>query len=469
MVTKLKIFHLVILFLNASLAMAAMASIIDPISWTQLNHLNIREFVNSDFLSYENLYERYLPESAFTHVLMDREYRVSKEFQIPATLEVSTEFWLRIYTQYSTRQTLLFDARHPEIIYEVLDFRDLYKRSKSTISYELNRVRILNKKLQAYRFAFEKLAKQRKSSRFQSSVKKPGLEMSLILAAKKRHPHSHSFQEMKGSFKHQTGQRDNIIKGLLSAETFFRKMEEIFIQSGAPPELTRLSLVESSFNLKAISRAGASGIWQFMRHTGSKYLLIDDKREIDERISPLKSSIAAARLLRDNFRILRNWSLAVTSYNHGFRGLKRFQNKKNVDQTLIHNIFKPCTKKSPLGFASRNYYSEFLAVLYAESYRNLFYGEAPLVASHSLVFQKLVKPIQASSLAVNHGIPVQLFRLLNPDIQDLNKVMPRGFLVAFPLEKSQLSWNVESLNSFDNRKYPFNKDPPYLLHLGTKL
>src|SRR5690606_8417959 len=100
-------------------------------------------------------------------------------------------------------------------------------------------------------------------------------------------------------------------------------MEEIFTQLDLPIELTRIPLVESSFNIMAHSKAGAVGVWQFMPLSGKEYMKVDPSIGIDERRSPLKSTIAAARLLKRNLKMTGNWPLAITAYNHGFTGIKR--------------------------------------------------------------------------------------------------------------------------------------------------
>jgi membrane-bound lytic murein transglycosylase D len=223
------------------------------------------------------------------------------------------------------------------------------------------------------------------------------------------------------------------MKGLLAAETFLPRMERIFISMGLPPELTRLSLVESSFDLRAYSRTGAVGVWQFMPNTGRRMLMISPSYGIDERLSPFKSTAAAARLLRQNYAQFKNWALAVTSYNHGLRGLTRFRKSKSaLGFSKIARIFDPCSKGSPLGWAGRNYYAEFLAMVHAEAYRDLFYGEVPAVPSRPVVFQRIKKRITPLMLAMENGVSLQRLRQSNPDIRNINGRLPVGFWVAVP-------------------------------------
>jgi len=143
---------------------------------------------------------------------------------------------------------------------------------------------------------------------------------------------------------------------------------DIFQQKGVPKELTRLPLVESAFNLSARSKVGASGIWQFMRSTGKLFLRID--KSVDERNDPITAAWAASELLRRNFERLKSWPLAITAYNHGPEGMARaVETLGTRDLAQIIKRYKGRT----FGFASSNFYCEFLAILELErDYRRHF-------------------------------------------------------------------------------------------------
>jgi membrane-bound lytic murein transglycosylase D len=143
-------------------------------------------------------------------------------------------------------------------------------------------------------------------------------------------------------------------------------MERIFAEEGVPTELTRLAFVESMFNPKAISKVGASGIWQFMPDTARQFMTVS--RYIDERNSPLKASRAAARLLALNYRILGSWPLAVTAYNHGAGSLQRAIRKLGSND--FERILRDYDDRN-FGFASKNFYAEFLSAkaIYQQKFR----------------------------------------------------------------------------------------------------
>lgn len=130
--------------------------------------------------------------------------------------------------------------------------------------------------------------------------------------------------------------------------------------------------MESSFENRALSNAGAAGIWQFTRGTGRLYLTVS--RKVDERLNPEKATRAAVRLLSDNYAALGSWPLAITAYNHGRGGMMRAQNEVGSDLTKVIDEYQ-----GPLfGYASMNFYSEFLAAV--DVYKNYeqYFGQLVL-------------------------------------------------------------------------------------------
>lgn len=425
-----------------------------PVTWSDMSSIDLRNVLGSTYASSNNLLESTVPDSALELVLRDVDVRINEEFHVPPAMKESVSFWLKIYTQHSTQHLVIFDSKHPSLVYEVMDFRELARTSKSLLLYEVVRNNRVKKTLDAYQVAFQRLSKK-------PHPKHPTREEAMILKVASRLPHKHSFKDLARSQRSQTGQRDNMVKGLLAAETFFPKMESMFLKMGIPVELTRLSLVESSFNINARSRSGAVGVWQFLLLSGKEYLLIDEKHQIDERLSPLKATVAAGKLLKRNYRILGDWSLAVTSYNHGLRHLPRLR-KGSKDRARALGYFDLCSKKSPLGFASRNYYAEFLAVVHAEAYRKLYFGAAPPIPDRvvSTKFEKLKKMETMFAIAKRAGISLHQFRLLNPDVWSANNQVPKGFWVALPSEEDELTGLSKHIRAKVVRARPASKRAP---------
>jgi membrane-bound lytic murein transglycosylase D len=413
------------LALSTFVGTSAQAAYNQSVTWSDMSSLDLRPVFKSEYASSSNLFEPSIPDSATDLVLRDADGRINKEFHVPQSMKENVAFWLKIYTEYTTQHLVIFDSKHPALVYEALDFRELSRTSRNLMAFEIVRKQRIHKKVAAYHWAFKHLAKN-------PNPLHPTVEEANILKVLPLLPHKHTFAELNRTMHFQSGQRDNIIKGLLAAEAFFPKMEDLFQELGVPTQLTRLSLVESSFDLSAHSRADAMGVWQFLRPSGKEYLTIDDQHQIDERLSPLKATVAAGKLLKRNFSILHDWSLAVTAYNHGPGGLPHMHGP--ADRAKVAQLFSTCEKHSRLGFASKNYYAEFLAVLHAEAYRKLYYGDAPFVAKY-LTFTRFEQTTDAQTaiqLAEQHHLALADFHLMNPDIRNVHRNIPAGFWIALP-------------------------------------
>lgn len=394
------------------------------VTWADMSSLDLRKIFKSDYGSNENLYEPLVDSSSYDIALNDADSLISADFHVPPSMRSHVQFWLRIYTEYTTHHQVIFDQRHPEIVYEALDYRDLSKTARNRVVYEILVKRRSKKAIAAYRAALLSLARNPKP-------RNPTREQKIVMERLSTFKHKHSYAELARNLRIQTGQRDNIVKGLLAAETYFPRIEQLFREVGVPVELTRLSLVESSFNLNSVSRVGAAGVWQFMPKSAHEFMLIDDTHRIDERLSPLKSSVAAAKLLKRGYNLFGNWPSAVTSYNHGLRGLPRKGHADSKPERVVR-YFDLCSKKSPLGWASRNYYAEFLAIVHAEAYRKLFYGQPPIQELRPTAFTKLTASVSGLELAKQQGLTPQEFKMLNPDVRDLHRKLPVGFVIASP-------------------------------------
>jgi len=100
------------------------------------------------------------------------------------------------------------------------------------------------------------------------------------------------------------------------SEYYFPIIEDALSKQNVPLEIKYLAVVESALNPKAVSRVGATGLWQFMYQTGKQYNLNIDSY-VDDRSNPLRSSEAAAQYMTNMYKIFGDWDLVLASYNSG--------------------------------------------------------------------------------------------------------------------------------------------------------
>ncbi len=253
----------------------------------------------------------------------------------------NVQFWEKIYSQYSTSQAVVHDSNNLGIVYEVLPIFSHRLPGASKINRPLIKG-IKNK----YTQILNQLAKGvHPRTRDEKRV------AALFGKSSRRR-----LQKAADSVRVQIGQKDRFLEGVIRSGAYMAKIRKIFKDQGLPQDLAYLPHVESSFNLKAYSKFGASGIWQFTRSTGKQYLTIN--YVIDERQDPIRASHAAAKFLKKNYKRLGSWPLALTAYNYGPAGMARAKKAHgSYEQIFTHY------EKGHFKFASRNFYSEYLAAV----------------------------------------------------------------------------------------------------------
>lgn len=198
------------------------------------------------------------------------------------------------------------------------------------------------------------------------------------------------------------------VSGLLGAANFYTPIfEEALEAYGIPLELKYLPMIESAFNPKATSPVGAAGLWQFMPGTGKQYGL-EISSLVDERRDPIKSSYAAAKLLRDLYNIFGDWSTVIASYNCGPGNVQKAMRRAggSSDYWKIYPYLPKETRGYVPAFIAANYVMNF----YCD------HGICPMrtklpVASDTVMVNK---QIHFSQISAKCGISVEELRNLNP-------------------------------------------------------
>lgn len=263
-------------------------------------------------------------------------------FATPKGMEKHVQFWVDVYTKYSTQQGIIHDSENVEKVYEVVD-------------------------LSAYPTDHAK-------QKHVDQIKKRIVEKFKLSS------------EEEARLRYQLGQSDRMQDAIFFSGRYLEQMEEIFKKANLPVELTRLVFVESSFNVFARSKVGASGVWQIMPYTARPYRMIST--HVDKRNDPIEATKVAAKLLKQNYRMLEAWPLAVTGYNHGPTGVRKITQTYNTRELgeLILNV----KSRQSFGFASRNFYASFLAALEVEKNADKYFKN--LKWAHRLPAQEIVLP-----------------------------------------------------------------------------
>ncbi|HEX2056111.1 MAG TPA: transglycosylase SLT domain-containing protein [Nitrospiraceae bacterium] len=204
-------------------------------------------------------------------------------------------------------------------------------------------------------------------------------------------------------------------------------VHSIFSEFDLPSDLIYLSLVESGFNPYAYSRARATGPWQFMKGTAKLYGLRVDSY-VDERRDPIKSTVAAARYLRDLYDLFGTWPLAMAAYNAGEGKVMRALQKAQADS------FSDIAKTRLIRRETREYVPRFMAATIIARNPDRYGFPTEEVAPHQFEEVAVSRPIHLKSIANVTGIPYQELRLLNPELRrDATPPDGAGYLLKVPV------------------------------------
>jgi len=207
-----------------------------------------------------------------------------------------------------------------------------------------------------------------------------------------------------------TSIRNRFEQWLVRLSRYRPLVENIFTEFHLPSDLVYLSLVESGFNPYAYSRAKATGPWQFMKGTAKLYGLRVDAY-VDERRDPIKSTVAAARYLRDLYDLFGAWPLAMAAYNAGEGKVMRALQKARAES------FTDISKTRLIRRETKEYVPRFMAATIIAKNPDR-YG-FPQEASEPHQFEEVVvtRPLHFHAIANATGVPYTELRLLNPELR----------------------------------------------------
>lgn len=367
----------------------------------------------------------------------------SELFPRPPELEPAVRFWTRVYTEVDTRSGFLHDSQNLGVVYARLPL------DRQQIENHRNRIR-----------ADLRVLASGKRSDLTSSQQE-------ILALWPPGVSNETLRNAASNVRWQLGQSDRFLGGLQRSGAYRAHINQVIREKNLPIELAVLPHVESSFNPNAYSSAAAAGMWQFGRATGRRFMRID--HIVDERMDPYIATNAAMSLLEYNYSVLGTWPLALTAYNHGAGGIARA-----VRQTGTTDIEKIVAnyRGRAFGFASRNFYAQFLAVIDVENNAQQYFGDVRLNEAPNFRVVETDAYIDAEVFAQSLGIRLDQLRADNPALRPAvwegNKRIPQGFPIKVR-EEMVTSGNLLAAIPNDYKFAVQTPDIAYVVERGDSL
>lgn len=330
----------------------------------------------------------------------------------PQEMRFKVEFWKDVYTKYTTKQGVLHDSDDLSIIYAKIDLPA--SGNKGIVQTYRNKVRehlfnILRKK-----GAYLTTAEKKILAKFPQNATR-----SRLLRATE-------------NIRFQLGQSDRFQNGVIRSGRYMRIIEQVFSEEGVPDFLKYLPHVESSFQPRALSKFSAGGLWQLMP-SSAKHLGLKVNYAVDERFDPWQAARAAAQHLKRDYKSLKAWPLALTAYNHGPGGVRRAV--KQLGTTDIAEIvFRYSSPR--FGFASRNFYAQFLAAVSVATDYQKYFGTLQIEKPLAMKKIKMKTTTYLNQVLKDYSVTMDEFKNLNLHLRQpvlaSRRPIPKGTTVFFP-------------------------------------
>lgn len=352
--------------------------------------------------------------------------QLTENFAVHEAIARRYNFWRRIYSLWGKDQYVMHLSEFPEIVLEAYDVSRMGSDA-GAVKREIEAKRLAKERRALYRKLFNTMHRHRHDeSQFTPAMQRLARAMAHI-------PHKNKYLMAGRSIRLQRGQRDFIASGLAVGPRYLPHIEQEFKEQNVPVEIARLAYVESSFNLKAHSKVGASGVYQIMPATGRQYLKMHSG--VDERLDPIKASRAAAKLLKLNYKLTGSWPLAITAYNHGVGGIRRaVRAVGSNDIVQLINRYEG----NAFGFASKNFYASFLGMLATLNDAERIFPDIQPVQPIAFTSVRLPKSMSLVQIRKKYGLTNAEIGEYNPDILRshlrASGWLPRGYVVKMPVK-----------------------------------
>ena len=374
--------------------------------------------------------------------ITDYQLQCDEVFSCPKIIDRRVDFWVDVFHKWKKQNRILHDSRQPERVYMVLDTKDECRRKnpKGEVRSGLN---VVKKRLDELSNLVSKGASQKKLQKHPYYKLFPNASLKYI-------------QDAKKSIRCLSGNREMFEQALQNFQIYKPYILNALQERNLPLDIQYLPFVESSYNPKAFSFAGAAGMWQIMPAT-ARSLGLQIGSSVDERFEPEFATLAAAKYFRDSIDRLSKTAkedqhstlpkdinpFVITSYNYGVRGMQRAISQVGTDYEKLLKEYK----SRSFQIAVRNFYASFLAARHVAQNQATFFP--------NLTFQQhitdvnriaLPKPLFAKQLISTLNVPKTELAELNPGVTRRvwkgQHAIPTGYILKVPFKTS--GWNEET-------------------------
>lgn len=343
-------------------------------------------------------------------------------------IEDLVQFWVHIFGHYNRDHVVIYDKRDVGIVYSVLDFSDIKGSGRKALKGLKEEIITIEKK-RIHR-KLEEVTKVLARNQGYSDLDEESKRIYDLIKARQSYLKTKK-DDMSKNLTARYGFAHRMKHAMSLSTRYMPQIQKILREKGLPELVSAIPFVESAFNVKAYSHAGAAGVWQFIDTTGAQYLNIDEY--VDERYDPILATYAAAAHLSREFELLGSWPLTINAYNTGpGRVLKAIKKLNTRDIGTIVRRFRG----SGYGFDSRNYYPEIVAAFEVYTNRHKYFGNIKELEQEKYEYIVMPADTNLRDLLRVSGVNLSHVRDLNPAIKDEvfdgGKMFPKGYFLKVP-------------------------------------
>lgn len=367
-------------------------------------------------------------------------------FPCPPEIQRRVDFWIKVFSTWSTSQLVFHDRANPARVYSVISSQHSCDRSRSARSVEAERDRIEE--------MLRTLAKK-------ATWKEPAWtekELAYLELFPDRDPDD--IERAAGQVRCQTGNRDRFHEALKRFGRYRNDILAVLREHNLSEDIVYLPFVESAFNPQAYSRAGAAGLWQIMPAT-ARHLGLQLDATVDERFDPGRATRAAARYLRRSTDVLTEIAreldesvqpsqvnpFVITSYNYGVSGMARAIRGVGPDYMEVLDKYRSRTFRT----AVRNFYASFLAARYVARNAEKYFGPVDTDGEVAVAQVVLKRPTSVERITevfdLDRGVVEELNPALTRYVWKGWRLMPDGYAVNLPRRAGGWQTQIARLES----------------------